>query len=435
VQNKKRVSNMYEAGFERPIFKSAIVKLTAVCNLDCSYCYMFNQQDKTFERVPRNLPLDDGLLLLRRIEDYCRDNALSKFSLTLHGGEPTLWPRESFQKFLAQADLVRQRGLNLNITLQTNGYRLDMELLKLFKEHRVVLGVSLDGPREYNDARRYTHARTGSHDNIVRNLRLLKEGPYSDIVAGVLCVADPTIPPERFFDWIQELPVRRFDLLWPMEFSYSNPPWRGRSFDGYCEHPAYGEWFSSIFKLWYERDDPSLFIRVFFESILVLLGSSRHTDMLVNDTIDMIVVNTDGTIEYHDFLRSAGDGLTRTRYNLREHDFNHLADDETFTYLHNLGRHLPTACGDCPHVSVCGGGFLPGRMNKLSKLPTHRSVMCPDQYRFFQTVHEAMRASSSSGEVFSDQVPAPALPPRVGEILESLTVNHFPVLPAELTVG
>jgi uncharacterized protein len=422
---------MGEVDFERPIFKSAIVKLTAVCNLDCSYCYMFNQQDKTFERVPRNLPLDDSLLLLRRIEDYSRENAIPRFSLTLHGGEPTLWPREFFERFLSGIDAIRQRGLDLHVTLQTNGYRLDMGLLELFKKYRVIVGVSLDGPKQFNDARRFTHGREGSYDNIIRNLRLLKEGPCADIVAGVLCVADPRIPPAEFFDWMLELPVRRFDLLWPMEFSYSKPPWAGKGFEEYCEHPAYGDWFSGIFKLWWMRDDPNLFIRVFFESILVNLGSPRHTDMLVNDTIDMIVVNTDGRVEYHDFLRSAGDGLTRTDYNIREHDFNRLADDQTFRYLHNLRKHLPRDCDDCAHVRVCGGGFLPGRMNKLSKLPTHRSVMCPDQYRFFQTIHEAMKSSTTPASALRDQGSGAALPPRVANLLSELTVNPLTVLAAQ----
>ncbi len=422
---------MGEADFNRPIFKSAIVKLTAVCNLDCSYCYMFNQQDKTFEHVPRNLPLNDSLLLLRRIEDYCRENAIPRFSLTLHGGEPTLWPRESFDRFLSEIDAIRQRGLDLHVTLQTNGYRLDMGLLELLKKYCVVVGVSLDGPKRFNDARRYTHGREGSYDNIIRNLKLLKEGPCSEIVAGVLCVADPKIPPAEFFEWMQEMPVRRFDLLWPMEFSYSNPPWIGQGFDDYCQRPAYGDWFSSIFKLWWKQDDPSLFIRVFFESILVNLGSPRHTDMLVNDTIDMIVVNTDGSVEYHDFLRSAGNGLTRSDYNIFEHDFNRLADDDTFRYLHNLGKHLPADCSDCSHRRVCGGGFLPGRMNKLSKLPTHRSVMCPDQYRFFQTIQEAMKSSSAPVYGFSSQDSLSALPPKITNLLSNLTVNPLPVLTAQ----
>ncbi len=291
------------------------------------------------------------------------------------------------------------------------------------------MGVSLDGPKEFNDDRRVTLSRNGSYDIVVRNLRSLAEGPFADNLAGVLCVADPRIPPTRFFEWIQELPVRRIDLLWPMEFSYSKPPWAGRHFLEYCQHPTYGDWFSSVFKLWWKQDDPSLFVRIFFESILVLLGSSHHTDMLVNDTIDMIVVNTDATIEYHDFLRSAGDGLTRTKYNLRQHNFNHLADDDTFRYLHNLGKHLPGECADCPHVRVCGGGFLPGRMNKFSKLPTHRSVLCPDQYRFFQTVHEAMEDSFSATSTRPNRGSGSSLPPRVVDILSAF--SPFNVLPAE----
>ncbi len=52
------------------MFRSAIVKLTAVCDIDCTYCYMFNQADQTFKRMPARMPLPTALRLLGRICDY-----------------------------------------------------------------------------------------------------------------------------------------------------------------------------------------------------------------------------------------------------------------------------------------------------------------------------------------------------------------------------
>ena len=33
-------------------FTSAVIKLTSTCNLACTYCYMFNLTDRTFEWDP-----------------------------------------------------------------------------------------------------------------------------------------------------------------------------------------------------------------------------------------------------------------------------------------------------------------------------------------------------------------------------------------------
>ena len=43
------------------MFELAILKLTAFCNLDCKYCYMFNLEDRTFSRVGRQMPLPTSL--------------------------------------------------------------------------------------------------------------------------------------------------------------------------------------------------------------------------------------------------------------------------------------------------------------------------------------------------------------------------------------
>jgi uncharacterized protein len=372
------------------IFNSAIVKLTAYCNLNCTYCYMFNQSDKTYTRVPKNMSIQDADMLLYRIEEHAKTHGLKQFTISLHGGEPALWPLSSFTHFFDSVDRIRKNGLRLHVGVQTNAYWLNPQLLRLFADHRVTLGVSLDGPKYFNDTRRPDHLGGGSYDRVIENLKLLKKD-YPEILSGVLCVADPAIPPAEFLDWIDSLPIRRVDVLWPMEFNYRSLPWGQADFNNYCNSPRYGKWFSELFELWWKRDDPTLVIRLFIESLLALLGSLAHTDMLVNNTIDMLVINTDGAIEYHDYLRPYSDGATRTEFNIRNNAFDDLATDSVFQFLHKLGEHLPKECHGCGVAKLCGGGYLPGRMHPDSKFPSRRSVLCPDEYHFFRTVYKIMK--------------------------------------------
>lgn len=352
---------------------------------------MFNQKDKTYARMPQMMSVEVADILLARIEEHAKTNNLEKFTISLHGGEPTLWPLSSFAHFLEKVEEIRARGLNLFVLLQTNGYYLNHDLLRLLANYKVSVSVSLDGPKRFNDIRRITLGGGGSYDEVMENLKLLLRDEYHGLLKGVLCVADPDIPPAEFFEWIDSLPIRKIDILWPIEFNHRNFPWASTEFENYCHRPRFGEWFSELFRLWWKRDDPSFYIRLFVESLLVLLGSAKHTDMIVNDTLDMLVINTDGSIEYHDFLRAHNDGATQTKFNIRETAFNDLRNDEVFCFLHSLGSHLPKECHSCDVAQLCGGGFLPGRMDIDSKLPVKRSVLCPDQYRFFKTVYEVLK--------------------------------------------
>lgn len=372
------------------MFRLAIMKLTAFCNLNCKYCYMFNQNDRTFTRIDKNMTLMTALKCLERIRDHAWANSLDHFTITLHGGEPTLWPLDSFKAFLLRVDEMRSTGLDLRVNIQTNGYQIRPALLDLWDEHRVTFGVSLDGPREYHDLARVTHNNLGSYDTVVRNVQDIIDRGYKHLLSGFLSVSHPEIPPEAFLSWADELPVRKLDVLWPMEYNYDNPPWRDVGFEEYRKRPRYGAWFADLFDLWYTRDDPTLQIRLFFDCIQMLFGSRQHVDNIVNDTIPIFVVNTDGGIEYHDFFRAYKDGACRTEYNVHSHSLDELSEDPVFYYLLNIEDYLPSGCFECPHRSICGGGFLPGRMSTNEVIPTRRSVLCEDHYYFFSRMKRTL---------------------------------------------
>ena len=51
--------------------ENLIVKVAELCNLNCSYCYIYNHEDKRYLRRPKLMSEAVFEQLLRRIKDYC----------------------------------------------------------------------------------------------------------------------------------------------------------------------------------------------------------------------------------------------------------------------------------------------------------------------------------------------------------------------------
>ena len=340
------------------------------------------------------MTIETVLKVLERVEEYLTDTHHQSFSLILHGGEPTLWPQKNFETFFSRLKSLRDK-FDITTSLQTNGYtRIDKSLLELFSTHKVTRGISLDGPEEYNDLRRLNHAGKGSYRRILENIQRIIDSGYGHLISGFLSVACPEIPPKEFLNWIEELPVKRMSVLWPIEFNHDNPPWQqtGQSYEEYVQSPKYGKWFSELFLEWLRRDNEDLYIRHFYEVIHRMLGSKNHTDSIGNDEIDMFVVNTDGVFEYSDYVRSFKDGGSRTKFNVFENSIADLSQDSIFEQFLSLRSHLPTDCINCSHQNVCGGGFLPGRMKDDYINLSRKSILCTDQFYFFSTVSKIVAA-------------------------------------------
>ncbi|MGJ0223557.1 radical SAM protein, partial [Streptococcus pyogenes] len=166
-----------------------------MCNIDCDYCYMFHGGDLSYQRVPTFLDAGVAASVLHRIEEYLLADAGRRFHITLHGGEPTMWPLRNFEIFFARLASLACRD-RISVSIQTNCFKSPSQRLsRLLATAGVTLGVSLDGPPEWNDLHRRRHNGKGTYEKVLSSVAELLSGPLADNVTGFLCVANPDIPP------------------------------------------------------------------------------------------------------------------------------------------------------------------------------------------------------------------------------------------------
>ncbi|WP_326600676.1 radical SAM protein [Streptomyces sp. NBC_01803] len=125
---------------------SHIRKVASRCSLNCTYCYVYNKADTTYEARPRIMDPKTARAALGRITAYAARHRVPEAIIALHGGEPLLVGKPWMARFLEDVRYATPDGLRLSLTVQTNGTLLAPERIELFDRHGVQIGVSLDGP-------------------------------------------------------------------------------------------------------------------------------------------------------------------------------------------------------------------------------------------------------------------------------------------------
>ena len=145
----------------------------AVCNLDCAYCFFLSKE--MLYPGSRFRMADDML------ETYVRQLVEAHagapvVEVAWQGGEPTLMGLPFFRRSVELVDQYLHPGQSAVYTIQTNGTKLDAEWAAFFREHDVLVGISIDGPREIHDTFRVTKGGRGSFEQVMRGLGYLRDG-------------------------------------------------------------------------------------------------------------------------------------------------------------------------------------------------------------------------------------------------------------------
>ena len=377
-------------------FRQFVLKIDSRCDLACDHCYVYEAADQGWRRQPHVMSRDTAAAAGHRIAEHAGANGLGLVRVVLHGGEPLLAGAERVREIIEALRgpvLALPEPPRLELSIHTNGVRLDERFCRLFEEYGVKVGVSLDGDRAANDRhRRYANGNS-SHAQTVAALELLRTPRYRHLYAGILCTIDIANDPVSVYRALAAQEPPRIDLLLP-HATWDSPPPRP---DGIARastplDPAYAKWLLEIHSVWNDEGRPFA-IRTFDSIRSTLHGGPPLTESLGTAPGDLLVIETDGSIEQADSLKVAFDGAPATGLRVQDHPLATAREHAQVTARQNGAADLSEQCVSCPVLTSCGGGLFAHRYRGSAADPAdpaaafrNPSVYCADLYTLVTTI-------------------------------------------------
>ncbi len=168
------------------------------CNIDCEYCF-YKDRPSQFGHGKQRM---DEQVLEKLVKDYM-SLGFPVAGFAWQGGEPTLMGVDFFKEAVELQKRYGTAGQQVSNTLQTNGVLLDDNWCRFFGENKFLLGISIDGPKEYHDRYRLDHSGAGTFDRVMRGIENCKKHGV-EFSTLVLLNASNIEHPQKLFDFVIE---------------------------------------------------------------------------------------------------------------------------------------------------------------------------------------------------------------------------------------
>jgi uncharacterized protein len=367
-----------------------VLKVASRCDLACNHCYVFEHADQSWRAKPKTITAATGQQAAWRIREHAEVHQLSTIHVVLHGGEPLLLGHEGLREVISTLRHLIDPVTQLDLRIHTNGVLLDESLCALFADYNVQVGVSLDGDRVANDRHRLYVNGKSSYSDVRRALALLRRPEYRHLYAGILCTIDVKNDPIAVYEALLAEAPPRLDLLLP-HATWDRPP----------PHPPgdrtpYAAWLGRIHSRWLADSRP-VPIR-FFDSLLAAWeGRPSGSEAAGLDSVDLLVIETDGGWEQADSLKTAFENAPATGLNIFSHSV-----EEAAAHPGVAGRQVGIAalcptCRKCDLVQACGGGLYAHRY-KADNGFSNPSVYCEDLKILIPQVIDRLRTVTMTSE-------------------------------------
>ncbi|WAL73368.1 FxsB family radical SAM/SPASM domain protein [Kitasatospora sp. YST-16] len=370
-------------------FSQFVIKVHSRCDLACDHCYVYEHSDTSWSRKARATTEQVLARTAARIAEHARAHRLPAVHVVLHGGEPLLAGATTLRR---AAELLRgalPEGCVLDLRIHTNGVLLSRRFCELFAAQGIKVGISLDGDRLANDRHRLFPDGRSSHAKVLAALALLREPEFRHLYAGLLCTVDVANDPIAVYEALVAEQPPRIDFLLP-HATWDHPPVRP---EGSGPTP-YADWLLAIHRHWTAQGRP-VPVRIFDSVHRTLRGRSSLTESLGLDPADLVVVETDGTLEQADSLKTAYDGAPATGFDVFAHSLDEVARHPGLRERQSGLAGLAAQCRACPVVRSCGGGLYAHRYRTGGGFD-HPSVYCGDLLKLITTIRDRTAAAPAA---------------------------------------
>lgn len=376
-----------------------ILKTAERCNLNCSYCYFFHGGDESYKKHPAFLSIDVCAQVIEFIKQAVNEHKFQRVQIDFHGGEPLLQNKIFFERNCQLIYDNLNDIVDLRLVVQTNATLVDESWIDIFQRFKIHVGVSLDGPKKFNDVFRIDHSGLGSYNAAVKGIRKLQKAAEQHRIdaCGVLCVIDPSRNGvEIYRHFVDELKFTRLDFLLP-DLTHD-------TFDAKYSY-SYGEYLCSIFDEWVKDNNPNIYIRILNSTIGMLLGGESHIMSIGPDSSKNIVItiSSNGDLYPDDTLRSTNYELAHTGLNVKNTTLAHFLSQNINMEMTNIKEYqaLPEQCKECCWMNICRGGSAVHRFSKKNAF-LNPSVMCPSLKLIFSYIARYLVSKGISQESFNE---------------------------------
>lgn len=351
---------------------TVLIKVASRCNINCSYCYVYNMGDSGWMGMPSQISDETTEAVARALCELTRVQD-RPFAVVLHGGEPLLLGPEKLRRLIS---VVRNSlPADAAFSLQTNGILISDEILDLCSETRTTVSVSIDGPRQVNDRNRVGHDGLGTYYKVLEGIDRLRRHRDSEFLfSGLLAVIDPESEPSEVYGFFKELDAPSVDFIY-RDGNHSKLPFGKKSTDSI----EYGEWLAKLLDI-YLADQQPIRIRFLDDLIKLVLGGSGTKDGVGLTNYGVLIIDTDGSITKNDTLKSSFNGADRfsQKWSVHTHTLTEVLNSSEFAMYHALQRPSSATCLSCAELRICGGGMTLNRWRDDNGYD-NPSVYCADQ--------------------------------------------------------
>jgi uncharacterized protein len=151
----------------------------------------------------------------------------------------------------------------------------------------------------------------------------------------------------------------------------------------------YADWLITVFDHWFGEPTKVVNVRIFEEIMSLALGGRSRYESFGISMVNLIVIESDGTLEQVDSLKAAYDGAAATGLNVVDNSFDDALANPAVVARQIGLQGLCDECRSCRLATSCGGGLYPHRYLEGSGF-RNRSVYCADLMKLIDHISVAV---------------------------------------------
>jgi len=280
-------------GVPIPRISSLLIKpASALCNLDCEYCFYLDREADPYSALEgRRMSLDT----LERLVDTYLFYSYPESVFAFQGGEPTLAGLPFFEKLVRFQQRFGRNGQSVSNALQTNATLLDKNWCQLFRQYQWLIGVSLDGPEQINDRYRFNKEKRGTWKRVMQNVALLQK---EKVDFNILCVlSQANVGKAReLYQFYKSIGIDNLQFIPLAEFAPDGSPAPST-----ISAEQYGKFLCELFEVWWP-DRRRVRIRC-FDNIAEAVAGQKPGNCTMHAACDSyVVVEYNGDVYPCDFF-------------------------------------------------------------------------------------------------------------------------------------